>query len=120
MSSSCCNAAIPEKDGASPSGASVFGKLGDGEVLVVMGIAGEDVGKSVGVDRTGLAVLAADAEGPGATAGEDGHCNDVLPAHDLVHCWPRTALTTLASKMDEPQTYRSRPATGSQLEFSTV
>ena len=61
-----------------------------GEVLVVMGAAGEDVGKGVaatGAGETGCGTTLPDEEaGAGATAGEDGHCRDVLPAHDLAHC----------------------------------
>lgn len=45
---------------------------------------------------------------------------EVLPAHDWIHCLLCTAVTTLASKIEEPQTYKSRPVTDSQVVFSTV
>ena len=44
----------------------------------------------------------------------------MLPAQVWTHCLLCTAVTTLASNMDEPHTNRSRPVTASQVVFNTV
>lgn len=86
------------------------GVAGDGEV--------GDVGDRVGLD-TGVNAPAWD--GLGTPAGDAGHCRDGwLPAQDWAHCPLLTASTTFASRIEDPQTKRSRPVTASQLLFSTV
>lgn len=86
----------------------VMGDGGDGEAGD--GVAGDgEVGEVD--DRAGL----------GEPVMEAGHCRDGwLPGQDWTHRPLLMASTTLASRMDDLQTNRSRPVTASQVVFSTV
>ena len=96
----------------------MMGDGGDGEAGD--GVAGDGEVGEVG-DMAGLDTEDDAWAGPGAPVVEAGHWRDGwLPGQDLPH-WPLlTASTTLASRIDGPQTNRSRPVTGSQVVFSTV